>query len=72
MVFQYGRIKKALLMSFDISTIDANFSTIYVAQNNDALMNFIWLVKAPQYAPQSDDTVLNLIKSLSHDNFTSL
>lgn len=38
-------------MCFKLNEIDLNFSAVYVAQNNDSLMNFIWLVKTPQYAP---------------------
>lgn len=51
MVYQYARIKKTPLMCFKLNEIDLNFSAVYVAQNNDSLMNFIWLVKTPQYAP---------------------
>ena len=72
MVYQYARIKKTPLMGYKLSGIDPNFTAVYVAQNNDSLMNFIWLVKSPQYAPQSDERVLGLLKNLSRDNFKTI
>ena len=32
-----------------------NFKEIFVAQNNDSYMSFIFLVKSPTYQPQSNE-----------------
>lgn len=59
--YQYARISKTPLMAFKLAT-DPNFSTVYVAQNNDSLLNFVFMVKTPQYKDQTDEQVINILK----------
>ena len=47
----------------------SNFKEIFVAQNNDSYMSFIFLVKSATYQPQSDEDVLLYLKQLDRDNF---
>ena len=50
----------------------SNFKEIFVAQNNDSFMSFIFLVKSATYQPQSDEEVLLYLKQLDRDNFIQL
>ena len=59
-VYQYARIKKSPLVSFQ--SPDPSFSQIYVATNFDGEMNFVFMLKTPQYQPQSDEQILAILK----------
>ena len=47
-----------------------NFKEIFVAQNNDSYMSFIFLVKSATYQPQSDEEILLYLKQLDRDSFS--
>lgn len=42
--YQYMRLKKTLIMLFDVAS-KSPFSKVYVIQNTDASMNYIFMVK---------------------------
>ena len=67
-MYQYARVKRTPIMS--LANADANFKQIFVLQNNDGTMNFIFLVKSAAYKLQSDEAVFSTLKSLDRESFT--
>ena len=59
-VYQYARIKKTPLMSFQ--SADPSFSQILVLTNYDGSMNFIFLIKTPNYQPKNDEQIMAVLK----------
>lgn len=47
-------------MSFQ--SADPSFSQILVVTNYDGSMNFIFLIKTPNYQPKNDEQILALLK----------
>ena len=68
--YQYARIKKSPIMALRSPPDSSNFKEIFVAQNVDSYMSFIFLVKSATYQPQSDEDVLLFLKQLDRDSFS--
>ena len=59
--YQYARVKNTPIMA--LRGANTNFSQIFVCQNTDGAMNFIFMVKnSASYKPQSDEEILSTLK----------
>ena len=69
-VYQYARIKNSPLMALRNNINSSDFKEIFVAQNNDSFMSFIFMVKSATYQPQSNDQIMQVLKQLDRESLT--
>lgn len=53
-------------------TATSGFKEIFVTQNNDNSMSFIFMVKSATYEPQTNEQILGTLQKLDRESFTQL